>query len=124
MSVKLLIDMNLPPSWVAVFEQHGWPAVHWSTVGNPGATDQAILSWAKANQYVVFTHDLDFGTLLAATRAEGPSVIQMRTQDVLPANLDNLVIAALRQYESLLEAGALIVVDESTSRARILPLNR
>ncbi len=124
MSIKLLVDMNLPPAWIGVFESNGWPAVHWSTVGNPGATDQTILSWAKANQYTVFTHDLDFGTLLAATQAEGPSVIQMRTQNVLPVHLEKLVVAALREYEALLEEGALIVVDESTSRARILPLTR
>ena len=82
------------------------------------------MDWGKKNHYVVFTHDLDFGTILAVTHAEGPSVIQIRTQDVLPKHLESLVIAALRQYETMLEAGALIVIDESISRARILPLNR
>ncbi|OHB34554.1 MAG: hypothetical protein A2Y09_06345 [Planctomycetes bacterium GWA2_39_15] len=62
--------------------------------------------------------------MLAVTHAEGPSVIQIRTQDVLPKHLESLVIAALQQYETMLEAGALIVIDESISRARILPLNR
>ena len=32
--MKILIDMNLSPEWVAVFENHGWSAVHWSTVGD------------------------------------------------------------------------------------------
>jgi cephalosporin hydroxylase len=35
-----------------------------------------------------------------------------------------LVLAALQQFHELLEAGALIAVDESTSRARMLPINR
>ena len=124
MSLKLLIDMNLSPQWVSVFERNGWEARHWSKVGDPHATDSAIMDWAKKNHYVVFTHDLDFGTILAVTHAGGPSVIQIRTQDVLPKHLESLVIAALRQYETMLEAGALIVIDESMSRARILPLNR
>jgi len=41
------------------------------------------MDWAKDNGYVVFTHDLDFSALLAATQAECSSVIQVRTQDVL-----------------------------------------
>lgn len=124
MSIKLLIDMNLSPQWIEVFERNNWPALHWSAVGDPQASDQAIMEWARSNQYVIFTHDLDFGVLLALTQAGGPSVIQIRAQDVLPKHLGKIVIAALRQYESLLENGALIVVDESTSRARVLPLIR
>ncbi len=123
MSLKLLIDMNLSPDWVTVLERNGWPAIHWSSVGNPRATDREIMDWARENQYLVFTHDLDFGMLLAITRAEGPSVIQIRVQDVSPVYLENLVVAALTEYASLLETGALIVINESKLRARILPLS-
>ena len=122
--MKLLIDMNLSPQWIKVFEHNGWHAVHWSTGGDPRATDRVIMDWARANGYVVFTHDLDFGALLAVTRAEGPSVIQIRAQDVLPKHLEAVVVKAIKQHETLLEAGALIVVNEDTSRARILPLTR
>ena len=69
MSVSLVIDMNLSPEWVAELAKHGWTAVHWSTVGDPSAEDSAIMSWALANGYAVFTHDLDFGTMLALTHA-------------------------------------------------------
>ena len=122
--MKLLIDMNLSPLWIKVFERNGWQAVHWSAVGDPRATDQVIMGWARANQYVVFTHDLDFGALLAVTRAEGPSVIQIRAQDVLPKHLEAVVVKAMKQHETLLEAGALISVNEDTSRVRFLPLTR
>ena len=82
------------------------------------------MDWARENDYVVYTHDLDFGAILAVTRAEGPSVLQVRAQNVLPEHLGEVVIAALRQVAQQLEAGALITVDEGTSRARILPINR
>jgi predicted nuclease of predicted toxin-antitoxin system len=120
MSIKLLIDMNLSPQWVEAFKREGWQAIHWSTVGAPNAADCVIMEWARANGYVVFTHDLDFGTALALTRAEGPSVIQVRAEDVLPDHLGDIIFKALRQYQAHLEAGALIVVDESTYRVRIL----
>jgi predicted nuclease of predicted toxin-antitoxin system len=31
----------------------------------PRAQDKVIMDWAMVNAYVVFTHDLDFGILLA-----------------------------------------------------------
>jgi predicted nuclease of predicted toxin-antitoxin system len=122
MSVQLLIDMNLSPDWDPWLGQHGWSAVHWSAVGDARATDRTIMDWAAANGYVVFTHYLDFGTALALTHKTGPSVLQVRGDDVLPDHMSSLVIAALRQHDADLAAGALIVVDESKCRARVLPI--
>jgi predicted nuclease of predicted toxin-antitoxin system len=121
--MKILIDMNLSPKWVEVLERNGYFAAHWSSIGDPRAKDQTIIDWAKSNDYIIFTHDLDFGALLAVTGAQGPSVIQIRTQDVGPHHLEKIVISALKQYQSLLEEGALIIVDENKLRARILPFN-
>jgi len=120
--MKILVDMNLSPAWVTVLTNHGITAVHWSTVGDPRAEDPVIMDWARANGYVVFTHDLDFGAVLALTQAEGPSVIQVRTQDLTPEHLEAALIDVLENNRSLLEAGCLIVLDEARSRVRILPL--
>lgn len=81
-----------------------------------------ILRWAVTHGYIVFTHDLDFGAILATTRASAPSVIQLRVQDILPDQLAKLVISAIHQFEHWLRQGALIIVDPKKSRARILPL--
>ena len=122
MRLKLLVDMNLSPEWAPALRKHGWQAVHWSTVGDPRASDKDIMDWAVAHQYVVFTHDLDFGTMLALSHEAGPSVLQIRTEDTLPDYLEVSVIAALNQHEADLSAGALVVVDESRSRVRVLPI--
>ena len=122
MSVKILIDMNLSPDWVTLLESEGWSAVQWSTVGDPRATDRTIMDWAVANECVVFTHDLDFGTTLALTHETGPSVLQVRGQDVLPDHLGTAIVAAIRQHEADLESGALVVVDQTRNRVRILPI--
>jgi len=120
--MKILVDMNLSPDWVAVLTNHGLAAVHWSTVGDPRAEDTVIMDWARDNGYVVFTHDLDFGAALALTQAEGPSVIQVRTQDVTPEHLEPQLINVLENNRAQLAAGCLIVLDEGRSRVRILPL--
>jgi predicted nuclease of predicted toxin-antitoxin system len=80
------------------------------------------MDWGVANGYIVFTHDLDFGTMLALTHATGPSVFQVRAENVLPNHLEGVVIAALRQHDADLASGALVVVDESRSRVRVLPI--
>jgi predicted nuclease of predicted toxin-antitoxin system len=122
--MKIVIDMNIPPTWVSVFEAAGYEAVHWSTVGDIKAKDSTIMAWSVSNGYTVFTHDLDFGTLLAISEADTPSVIQVRTQDVFPDKLGKIVLAALKQFQSELEAGALVTVNEAQAKARILPIKR
>ena len=122
MRPTLLVDMNLSPDWIPVLQRHGWQAIHWSEVGESMASDEEIMRWAVAREYVVFTHDLDFGRILALTRGTGPSVLQVRAQNVLPDHLEGPVIAALNQHEADLTSGALVVVDESRSRVRVLPI--
>jgi len=121
--IKILIDMNLSPKWVKVFIAEGWQAVHWSEIGAVDAQDQVILEWAKSNNFIVFTHDLDFGALLAAGGAEGPSVIQIRTQNITPEAIGKIVIDATHQFMEKLVEGALISINPRRSRARILPLS-
>ncbi|MGO9255202.1 MAG: DUF5615 family PIN-like protein [Bryobacteraceae bacterium] len=94
--MKFLIDMNLSPLWVSFLAEKGFTAVHWSAVGQPWAADSEILDYAARNDWIVFTHDLDFGTLLAALRTSRPSVIQVRTQDVLPSAIGDVVLRAIQ----------------------------
>ncbi len=80
------------------------------------------MAQALAPDCLVFTHDMDFGTSLALTRALGPSVEQLRGQDVLPPAIDRFVVAAMRQHESELLRGTILVIDEKRLRVRLLPI--
>lgn len=82
--LRLPLDVNLSPDWLAEFSKHGIEAIHCSHVGDIRAEDSVIMQYARDNEYIVFTHDLDFGAMLAATEASSPSVIQIRIQDVSP----------------------------------------
>lgn len=120
--MKVLLDMNLSPTWVGFLQKSGFEAVHWSTVGDARAKDSDIMSWARDQGYVVFTHDLDYSALLAATRATGPSVLQIRSQDVMPENVGAHVVDVLTTYASEIDRGAIVSIDEASARIRILPL--
>ena len=122
MTVKILVDMNLSPDWAPFLKAAGFEAIHWSLIGKINAEDPEIMKWARENGFIVFTHDLDFGTALALTRAAGPSVLQVRTQDITPAAIGGLVLKNLHRFQRQLEEGALIVIEQARSRVRILPL--
>ena len=122
--MKLLVDMNLSPRWMSALAAAGIESVHWSTLGERNAPDTEIMAFAAANDYVVLTHDLDFGAILAATQGEKPSVVQLRAEDVSPDVIGAPVVLALRQMAAELEAGALVTVDPNRTRLRVLPLLR
>ncbi len=120
--MKIIIDMNLSPDWVQSLAAAGHHAVHWSTLGRPNESDARILEQAARESAVVLTADLDFGDLLAASGAAGPSVVILRSPDKSPAAAAVAVLNFLRIYESELHAGALVSVDVQRGRVRLLPL--
>lgn len=122
--MKLLVDMNLSPGWVDRLRQHGFEAVHWSTVGSATAPDDEILAWAREHQFVVVTNDLDFSAILAATSGRTPSVVQVRTQDLLSDATVRIVATAIGTFRTEIEAGSLLSIDEGGTRVRLLPLSR
>jgi predicted nuclease of predicted toxin-antitoxin system len=121
--LRIVIDMNLGKDWIGCLEADGHQAVHWSSVGNPADDDQDIMLWAAANDHVVLTADLDFGTLLAASKAPWPSVIQLRTPNTPPSFAGRLVVEALKNSSSEIESGALVTIDADRFRVRPLPIN-
>lgn len=121
--MRLVLDMNLSPTWAPLLAERGHDVVHWAEVGDPRASDATVMAWARADARAVMTHDLDFTAILAATGARGPSVVQVRTQDVSPqGTLAPTLIAALARHEPTLLKGAILVVDAARARVRVLPL--
>ncbi len=80
------------------------------------------MDYTRAHQFVVLTHDLDLGSVLAATKGAKPSVVQIRSERVSPALIGDQVGLGLRQMASELEDGALLSIDLKRARMRLLPL--
>lgn len=87
------------------------------------APDSEIMRIAAETDYIVFTHDLDFSAILAATQGKKPSVVQVRGNDIGPEAIGDMVVKALRQMKIELAAGALLTIDTKKIRLRILPLS-
>lgn len=118
----MLLDMNLSPAWVPFLHAAGIGAIHRSSVGRATAADVEVMKWARDNDCIVFTNDLDFSALLAMTRGTGPSVLQVRLQDLLPDAIGDIVLGVLHAHEGSLASGAIVTIADNATRVRVLPL--
>lgn len=92
--------MNRTRRWVERLTAAGIEAMQWSNVGGAKASDAEIMAYARAQEFCVLTHDLDFGTILALTNWDKPSVVQIRIDDASPQANAKSVIAALFAAQS------------------------
>ena len=122
--MKILVDMNLSPEWVKPLNGGGLEAFHWSALGPTNAPDEAIMAFAEMHDFIVLTNDLDFGTILAATKQSKPSVVQLRTEDLDHRIIGKRVTSILLKLEAELREGALVTVEDSRTRFRPLPFPR
>ena len=120
--MKILVDACLSPEWVGFLGRHDIFAAHWSSLGPIQAPDAQVFSIASKEGFWVFTHDLDFGAILAFTGAKGPSVIQARLEDISVQTSGLLVVQALRKFEEALSRGCILTILPGRQRVRILPL--
>ncbi len=115
--MKLLVDMNLSPSWVERLARHRFEAVHWSSMGAATAPDVEILAWANEHHFVIITNDLDFSAILATGAVDGPSVVQVRTQDLLSDAAVSIVAKALEAHRDVSQSARLSITVTEASGA-------
>jgi predicted nuclease of predicted toxin-antitoxin system len=98
-------------------------AVHWFSIGKVSAPDQEICDYARLQDDVLLTNDLDFPRILAHTRHNKPSVVLLCGEPLLPELRGATLIRCIEQCATDLARGAIVTLDWSDQfRARVLPL--
>ena len=120
--MKVLLDMNIPLKYEALLAERGIIPLRWSDVGSPSAADTEIMAYARENNYIVLTYDLDFSTILSVTRELKPSVAQIRASIFHAEQAVDLITTALFQNSAEMEKGAILSIDLKKARLRLLPL--
>ena len=97
--------------------------MHTGDVDLATAEDIEILRVARNESRVIVSADTDFGTLLAAQRATGPSFLLIRLRSPRRAiELAGLLLANLDAVANDLDDGAIVVVEDERIRVRRLPI--
>lgn len=120
--MKILLDMNVPIRYKSLLEARGIEVLRWSDAGAADASDTEIMMYARSNNFIVLTFDLDFSAILSATHELKPSVIQVRASVLQAEQVMKLVVVALFQYRDALEKGAILSIGSKKVRLRFLPL--
>ncbi len=100
----------------------GYEAVHLREQGLERLADAAVLAKAREEGFILLTHDLDFGELIAASGARLPSVIVFRLRNMRPENVNGYLRLIIEEYAETLKKGAILSVTEGRIRIRLLPL--
>jgi len=88
------------------------------------ASDEVILSRARAEDRTVVSADSDFGAILAAQASERPSFILFREADLVTArDYVDMLLPVLDTLEPELEAGCVAVFRRGRLRVRRLPFS-
>lgn len=120
--LEFLADMNISPLTVEQLRQQGWNIIRVSEIMKSNSKDKEVLAYARDNNRVLITQDLDFSMLLAVGGYSKPSVINLRLEKAHPDYVTTRIMEVVSAMAKELEEGVVISVDETSARYRNLPI--
>ena len=120
--MKFLCDMPVSISTSNWLETLGHDSIHVRTAGLQTADDRQIVDKARNEGRTVVTCDLDFGDIMSASGDTCPSVIIFRLNKNTPSHVNQRLASVLEESSAALEKGAIIIVEETRHRIRLLPV--
>lgn len=120
MSLKLLLDENIPPQVAIQLCQSGYDVMHLRDAGLKGCEDSELMTFARKNGRCLVTLDADFADLRYYPVGSHAGIIRLR----LKFAPSNIVVSALRSLLPRLahmpiDKGALVVSDGKRYRIKL-----
>jgi len=122
--MRFLADMGISQGVVDWLCEAGHDAKHLRTEGLQRMPDDQIFAKASNENRIVLTWDLDFGEIVALLAGKQTSVILFRLHNTRTANVIKRLQKVLEESEKPLAEGAIVVVEDSRHRVRLLPIGR
>lgn len=121
-NIRLLADVHISPKTVADLQKQGYEIMRSSEFLTANAPDINILEFARTENWVVLTQDLDFSMLVALSRYSQPSLITLRLSSAKPDTVTKKLLDVLPQIEEALQEGSAITIQDESIRVRKLPV--
>ncbi|MEA5488054.1 MULTISPECIES: DUF5615 family PIN-like protein [Pseudanabaena] len=121
-NIRLLADVHISPKTVGDLQKQGYEIVRSSEFLPANAPDINILEFARTENWVVLTQDLDFSMLVALSRYSQPSLITLRLSSAKPDIVTKKLLDVLPQIEEALQEGSAITIQDDSIRIRKLPV--
>ena len=116
--MKLLLDENISCRTALFLSDLGHDALHVRDAGLNGASDDAVIGYARKHGYVLITVDRDFGNILDYTPGTHPGIIRLKIR-YMPAGTVNTLLRDLFEKVAFEEiSGNLVIVEEGRYRIR------
>ncbi len=121
-NIRLLADVHISPKTVGDLQKQGYEIMRSSEVLPANAPDINILEFARTENWVVLTQDLDFSMLVALSKYSQPSLITLRLSSAKPDIVTQKLLDVLPQIEEALQEGSAITIQDESIRIRKLPV--
>ena len=121
-NIRLLADVHISPKTVGDLKKQGYEIMRSSEVLPANAPDINILEFARTENWVILTQDLDFSMLVALSRYSQPSLITLRLSSAKPDIVTQKLLDVLPQIEEALQEGSAITIQDESIRIRKLPV--
>jgi len=120
--MQFLADMNISPKTVGALRQYGWDIIRVSQFLSVNASDQEILEYARQEDRIVITQDLDFSMLLALGGYNRPSLITLRLVVSDPDVVTCKLLEIVPRFEQILQEGCTLTIEDVVVRVHKLPI--
>jgi predicted nuclease of predicted toxin-antitoxin system len=120
--MRFLADMGVDIRIVQWLRQTGHDAIHLRDEGLHRIPNGEIFLKAISENRIIITFDLDFGEIVALSKGQKGSVILFRLHNTRTPHLISRLTTVFRDCARALQEGAVVVVEESRHRVRLLPI--
>jgi len=122
MKLKFIADVHISPLTVGELRTVGHQINRVIEFLSPNASDEEIIGFARREDLVIITQDLDFSALIAQSGLARPSVVSLRIGNAKPQVVSEVLKTVLPLIEADLKTGAIVSVEETYFRVRKLPI--
>ena len=120
--MRFLLDMGVDVRVGTWLRELGHEPIHLRDQGLQRLPNGEIFTKAISENRVILTFDLDFGEIAALARGRKASVVVFRLHNTRTAHVLERLASVLPDCSSILQKGAVVVVEENRHRVRPLPV--